>query len=110
MYSAGRCGEEDDTFIGVGLSRGWDDTYRQTLPGQSIDVSGLPDGNYRLWTEIDEKKWFREATRTNNRTWIDLDLEMTPAGLSAHTIGTLWPVAHLRPDLRHEIDTPLRGA
>lgn len=88
VYSAHSCGHENDTFIGVGLSPGWNDTYRQSLPGQSIDVTGLPDGKYRLWTEIDEKGWFREATRTNNRTWIDIELRMTPDGLSANTIGT----------------------
>ena len=88
VYSAHSCGDENDTFIGVGLSSGWNDTYRQSLPGQSIDVSGLPDGKYRLWTEIDDQGWFREATRNNNRTWIDLDLRMTPTGLSANTIGT----------------------
>jgi hypothetical protein len=87
VFSAHSCGHKDDTIIGVGLSPGWNDTYRQSLPGQSIDVSGLPDGKYRLWTDIDEPGWFREARTDNNRTWIDLDLEMTPQGLSANTIG-----------------------
>jgi hypothetical protein len=86
VYSAHSCGDEGDTLIGVGLSVGWNDTYRQSLPGQSIDVTGLPDGKYRLWTDIDEQGWFREATRTNNRTWIDLDLKQTPDGLSASTL------------------------
>jgi hypothetical protein len=88
IYSAHSCGHEDDTVFGVGLSPGWNDTYRQTLPGQSIDVTRLPDGKYRLWTDIDENGWFREATRDNNRTWIDINLRMTSAGLSANTIGT----------------------
>jgi hypothetical protein len=87
VFSAHSCGHEDDTLIGVGLSPGWNDTYRQSLPGQSIDVSGLPDGKYRLWTDIDEPGWFREARRDNNRTWIDLEFKMTPEGLSASTIG-----------------------
>jgi hypothetical protein len=87
VFSAHSCGHKDSTLIGVGLSPGWNDTYHQSLPGQSIDVSGLPDGRYRLWTDIDEPGWFREARRDNNRTWIDLDLEMTPQGLSANTIG-----------------------
>lgn len=86
VFSAHSCGEEDDTIIGVGLSPGWNDTYRQSLPGQSIDVAGLPDGRYRLWTDVDERGWFREATRANNRTWIDLELRTTPDGLSASTL------------------------
>jgi hypothetical protein len=88
VYSSHSCGDEGDTFIGVGLSRGWNDTYRQSLPGQSIDVTGLPDGKYRLWTEVDEQGWFREASRTNNRTWIDLELRMTPQGLTAPDFRT----------------------
>ncbi len=51
-------------------------------------MTGLPDGKYRLWTEIDEQGLFREASRDNNRTWLDIELRMTPAGLSANNIGT----------------------
>ena len=88
VFSVHSCGDEHDTLIGVGLSPGWNDTYRQSLPGQTIDVSGIPDGKYRLWTDIDEQGWFREASRKNNRTWLDIELRMTPAGLSANNIGT----------------------
>lgn len=86
-YSAHTCGHEDDLLLGMGLSPGWNDTYRQTLPGQSLEVTGLPDGRYRLITEIDEHGWFLESDRANNVTWIDLELRMTPAGLSANTVG-----------------------
>lgn len=88
VYSAETCGEEDDELIGMGLSPAWNDTYRQTLPGQSIEVTGLPDGKYRLFTDVDEYGWFREVSRANNRTWIDLDIHMTPDGLAASTIAT----------------------
>jgi hypothetical protein len=88
QYSAHSCGHEDDTVFGVGLSPGWNDTYRASLPGQSIDVTDLPDGKYRLWTEIDERGWFKEATRADNRTWLDLDLRTTPGGRLAGVIGT----------------------
>lgn len=88
VYSAHSCGgHEDDTELGMGLSPGWNDTYLASLPGQSIDVTGLPEGRYRLWTEVDEKGVFRETTRENNRTWIDLELRMTPDGLQAPVIG-----------------------
>jgi hypothetical protein len=83
VYTAHTCGDEDDTELGMGLSSGWNDTYLMSLPGQSIDVTGLPDGMYRLWTEVDEKGAFREVTRDNNRTWIDLEFTMTPDGLRA---------------------------
>ena len=74
VYSARGCGDEGDDLIGMGLSPGWNDTYRSSLPGQSVDVSGLPDGTYRMWFEVDEYRWFRERTRRNNRTWIDFEL------------------------------------
>lgn len=87
VYSVHTCGHEGDLLLGMGLSPGWNDTYRQSLPGQTIEVTGLPDGTYRLITDIDEYGWFREVDRENNRTWIDIELRMTPAGLSANTIG-----------------------
>jgi hypothetical protein len=87
-YSAKSCGKEDATVVGMGLSPGWNDTYRMGLRGQAIDVTDVPDGKYRLFTEIDPQGWFQEASRRNNRTWIDIQLERTPQGLAAPTIGT----------------------
>jgi hypothetical protein len=74
QYSRVSCGSEDDSRIAMGLSIGWGDTYSITLPGQRIDVSEVPDGSYRLYAEVDESGWFREASRKNNRTWIDVVL------------------------------------
>jgi hypothetical protein len=58
----------------MGLSWGWGDLYPFLLPGQSIDVTDIPDGRYRLRIEVDERRWFREARRDNNVTWTDLTL------------------------------------
>jgi hypothetical protein len=88
QYSARGCGHRDDTLIGMGLSPGWEDVYLQTLPGQSNDVTGLPDGKYRLLTIIDQERRFHEATRRNNRTWIDLDIQTTAQGVAGPRIGT----------------------
>ena len=88
VYSAHTCGHEDDTEFGMGLSPGWNDTYLQSLPGQSIDITDLADGQYRLFTEIDEQADFREATRSNNLTWIDLDVQTTPQGRIAIRTAT----------------------
>jgi hypothetical protein len=87
-YSAKSCGKRDAVVVGMGLSEGWNDTYTMDLPGQSIDVTQLPNGNYRLYTVVDEQRWFREASRKNNRTWIDIKLFKTANGLAASTIGT----------------------
>lgn len=79
-YSRRACGKEGDTTVGMGLSYGWIDRYDFRLPGQSFDVTDLPDGRYRLWLEVDEKKWFVEKRRDNNVTWVDLDLVTRQTG------------------------------
>jgi hypothetical protein len=74
VHSRESCGEEDDDEISMGLSPGWGDTYEWALPGQSIDIDGVPDGTYRLQGEADADGLFREVTRDNNVTWVDLEL------------------------------------
>jgi hypothetical protein len=78
LYEVDGCGSQDDTQVRMGLSSGWADVYGFSLPGQSIDITDLPDGEYRLWAEADTDGWFTEADRTNNVTWIDFEL-MTDA-------------------------------
>ena len=74
VYSRLSCGNKEDTAIGMGLSWGWADLYPFMLPGQSVDVTDLPDGRYRLRVEVDARRWFREERRDNNVTWTDLTL------------------------------------
>jgi hypothetical protein len=89
VHSHRSCGKEDDDVVAMGLSPGWADTYPWVLPGQSIDITDLPDGRYRLWAEADERRWFREATRDNNVTWSDFELSTRPDGIRvAHVTGT----------------------
>jgi lysyl oxidase len=80
VYPRQGCGVRNDTAIGMGLSWGWMDIYGFDLPGQSIDVTDLPDGKYRLWVEVDQKRWFHEQRRDNNVTWADLELVTTASG------------------------------
>jgi len=80
VYPRQGCGNEHDTAIGMGLSWGWMDIYPFRLQGQSIDVTDVPDGRYRLWVEVDENQWFREARRDNNTSWTDLELITRPNG------------------------------
>ena len=74
------CGVKADSAIGMGLSPGWRDIYTFNLPGQSIDVTDVPDGKYRLWITVDEGGWFREQRRDNNVTWTDVSLGTTSKG------------------------------
>jgi len=97
VYSREACGNSMDTnAIGMGLSRGWGDTYNFGLPGQSIDVTELPDGMYRLWAEADAKSWFRESRSDNNTTWVDIELSTSPRGLRTTRIAQIGPL--IRPD------------
>lgn len=49
-----------------GLSIGWIDIYTKDLPGQHIDVTGLPDGIYWLESEVDPQNHILEANEANN--------------------------------------------
>ena len=57
-----------------GMSVGWGDTYGYTLAGQSIDVTGLPDGDYTLTIEIDPKGRIAETNETDNISTVRLRL------------------------------------
>ncbi len=49
-----------------GISAGWVDIYHKELPGQNIDITDLPDGQYWLEAEADPDNHIYEASETNN--------------------------------------------
>jgi len=49
-----------------GLSVGWADTYTWNLPGQSIEISGLPSGDYWLVSTADPDGLISETNDANN--------------------------------------------
>jgi Lysyl oxidase len=50
----------------TGLSIGWADYYSSTLPGQELDIRGLPDGRYCLRNEADPTDRLDESDEGNN--------------------------------------------
>ncbi len=58
-----------------GLSVGWADVYDYYLPGQSIDISGLPDGSYALMSIADPFNLIQESDETNNAVVVYLEIE-----------------------------------
>jgi hypothetical protein len=60
-----------------GMSVGWGDTYGYWLPGQSIDVTGLPDGDYKLFIEIDPKNKILETNEGDNVSCTLLRISVT---------------------------------
>lgn len=72
-------GNPDALRVTMGLSRGWGDTYFANLVGQYLDITGLPDGRYRLrvvadGSSTDGTNRFLESNETNNSTWADLQI------------------------------------
>lgn len=49
-----------------GLSVGWGDTYKSTLDGQALDLTGLPDGFYALTSSVNPNAVVLEQDYTNN--------------------------------------------
>lgn len=66
------CGSSSALAVTMGLSVGWGDVYQWSLPGQYIDITGLPPGTYRLRAIADPSHWFVEQDNTRNDTWLDL--------------------------------------
>jgi len=60
----------------MGLSIGWGDEYPWHLLDQQIDITGLPDGRYRLRAIADPFHWFDELDETNNEVWTDIELSL----------------------------------
>jgi hypothetical protein len=50
LYSA--CGEPSSLWVRETLPVGWGDTYFQWLPGQSFDVTDLPNGKYFIRVQV----------------------------------------------------------
>jgi hypothetical protein len=50
----------------TGISVGWADIYRATLPDQYIDVTGLEPGTYILEVEVNPDGIISEKSRANN--------------------------------------------
>ena len=69
-----------------GMSVGWGDRYGSTLSGQSIDMTGMADGDYRLSIEIDPQHKLSEADRTDNVSCVLLRIRV-----SARTVQVLNP-------------------
>jgi glucose/arabinose dehydrogenase len=72
-----------------GVSVGWADVYRYTLPDQNFDVTNLPAGVYRLTFQVDPFDSFIESRRDNNRsaTLVELD----PSSRTLRVIATASP-------------------
>jgi hypothetical protein len=91
VYGRKGCGQEESTHLVMGLSPGWADHYNWDLPGQSIDIDGLADGDYRIFAVADEGSVFREETTNNNETWVEFTLSSDVQGNRFAMLGDVGP-------------------
>jgi hypothetical protein len=75
VFPADTCSGRERVELQMGISPGWADPYSWTLPDQRIDITGLPDGRYRLVAVADPQNWFRESNEHDNTTWVDLQVK-----------------------------------
>ncbi len=74
VFDKDTCDGLDRTSLEMGMSVGWSDPYQWTLPDQNLDVTGLPDGRYRLYATADPDGWIDETDEGNNVDWVDVEL------------------------------------
>lgn len=91
-YTGCANGQPGALGVKMGLSRGWGDNYGWNTVGQYINVTGLPDGLYRLRATADTGGWFLESNETNNFTWAEVrirgtSVSVTKYGPAAQPIG-----------------------
>ena len=58
-----------------GIQSGWVDQYHQSLPGQELDLTGVPNRNdYYLVSTANPDGIFLETSTTNNTAWVKFRL------------------------------------
>lgn len=79
-YNTALPGAPDDPFYDnvndpiLGVSVGWADLYSYFIPGQWVEVTGLPDGEYWLEVTVDPLNRLAESNEANNTTRIKVTL------------------------------------
>jgi hypothetical protein len=72
------CGWEGAIWIRETLPLGWGDTYFQGLPGQSFDVTNLPNGTYYIEVEVNPDGLLHEQSAENNSELREVILKGKP--------------------------------
>ncbi|MEV1085061.1 lysyl oxidase family protein [Streptomyces sp. NPDC050211] len=60
------CGEENSISVREVLDVGSGDTYTQNIPGQSFDITDVPNGTYYIQVIANPEKRLKETRTTNN--------------------------------------------
>jgi Lysyl oxidase len=65
-FGGSACGDVRSIWMRETLPAGWGDTYGAGTPGQSFDVTGLPNGAYILEMRVNPLGQLHETTTENN--------------------------------------------
>jgi hypothetical protein len=74
VHASTECGSQFDRDVAMGISVGWGDEYQWYLLDQTIEITGVPDGRYRLRAIADPADQLVESDEANNDTWTVVDL------------------------------------
>lgn len=87
--SSTSCAMHDPSALQVmmGLSVGWGDMYSAQTNFQWIDITGLPNGTYRLSATADPRHLVSEASYTNNSASARIKLTSTGVTVLAYGPG-----------------------
>jgi hypothetical protein len=66
-----------------GISVGWVDIYQADVPGQEIDITGLPDGIYAFRSVVDPENRILEKNEDNNSSVSIIEIEKGDVKISA---------------------------
>lgn len=61
------CGGQSAIWVRETLQAGWGDTYYQSVPGQSLNITRVPNGTYYMAVEANPTGLLHERTASNNR-------------------------------------------
>jgi Lysyl oxidase len=74
----GACGDQNAIWTRETLPVGWGDTYFQFRPGQSFNISDLPNGTYWIKVQANPEGLLHEANRGNDVSFRKVILTGTP--------------------------------
>lgn len=84
---ANACAMDDPQALTVkmGLSVGWGDVYPASINLQWIDITGVPNGRYKLRATANPKHLVTESSITNNSAWANV--RITSTGVTVLSYG-----------------------
>jgi hypothetical protein len=74
----GQCGSPQAMWVSENLPIGWGDTYTQSIAGQAIDITNVPNGTYYIQVVANPEKLLHETTTSNDVSYRKVILGGTP--------------------------------